>query len=73
MGFDLGEEAQVRVQASIAAGQESDAHLLHLQPGRQTHRRRLPGRDHPDLGQELKRKCVVSHRLWLNPYLYAVS
>lgn len=32
MGFDVGEEAQVCVQASIAAGQESDAHLLHLQP-----------------------------------------
>lgn len=60
VGLELGEEAQVCVQASIAAGQESDPHLLHLQPRRETDRRRLPGRDHPDLGQEPERKCSAS-------------
>lgn len=58
MGPELGKEAQVCLQTSIAAGQKSDAHLLHVQSGREAHRRRLPGRNHPDLGQELERKSI---------------
>lgn len=61
VGRELGEAAQVGVQAAVLARQEGRPHVLHLQPGRETGGGRMPGRHHPDLGQKPQRESSNKH------------
>lgn len=61
VGRELGEAAQVGVQAAVLARQEGRPHVLHLQPGREAGGGRMPGRHHPDLGQKPQRESSNKH------------
>lgn len=61
VGRELGEAAQVGVQAAVLARQEGRPHVLHLQPGREAGGCRMPGRHHPDLGQKPQRESSNKH------------
>lgn len=65
MGRELGEEAQVRVQAANLPGEEGHPDELHLQPRREAHRSRLPGWHHPDLGQKPQRESSNTNNVQL--------
>lgn len=65
MGSEQRQEAQVCIQASINAGQESHPDLLYLQSRWQADRRWLPGRHNSDLGQEPQRESSTVSKVML--------